>query len=246
MFQIFRKNRPRLPDLGFLKTDIHSHLIPGIDDGSQSIEDSIRFIKGMHELGFEQIITTPHVMADLYPNTPETILGGLEKVKMALKSEGINVRMAAAAEYMLDDGFEALLESQEILTIGPSTVLFEMSMISGHPGLESFVFKIRTKGYRPLLAHPERYVYLKDQPKIFTRLKDMGCLLQLNLLSLTGYYGSEVKKQAFKILENGLIDYLGTDLHHERHLARLQVLLDDKRINRVLQDYPFRNKELVV
>lgn len=240
----FRKKGPQLEDLSFLGTDFHSHFIPGIDDGAKTLEESTILIQGLKSLGYRHIITTPHVMADLYPNTRKGIQDGLNLLKKHLRDIGEDISIEAAAEYMLDDGFEELLEKDDLLTFGRNYLLFEMSMISGHPGIEEFVFKMRTKGYNPILAHPERYLYIRDRLHLLEKLKDMGCYLQLNLLSLTGYYGGEIKKLAYKLVEKGMIDFVGSDMHHERHLDRLKALLQDRKACQLLLEYPFKNQEL--
>ena len=240
----FRKKGPKLEDLSFLGTDIHSHLIPGIDDGAKDLKDSVILAKGMIELGFTHLITTPHVMSGLYPNTTADIKTGLSRLTAHFSEIGLEITIEAAAEYMLDEGFETLLEREDLLTFGKNYILFEMSMISGHPAVEDLVFKMRTKGYFPILAHPERYLYLRDRLSLLDKLKSMGCKLQLNLLSLTGYYGSNIKKFAFKLVEKGMIDFVGSDLHNEKQLTVLQGMLSDHRINQLLLSYPFKNKTL--
>ncbi len=244
MFNFFSKKKGSRTDFSFLGTDLHSHLIPGIDDGAQTLEDSLTLIKGLQDLGYNKIITTPHVMIDMYPNKRTDILQRLEELKKALSKANIHIQIEAAAEYMLDDGFDDLIDNQEFLTFGRNYVLFETSMISRHPGLEDYVFKMRTKGYTPLLAHPERYVYMKDDFSKYERLRDMGCLFQLNILSLIGYYGAASRKIAIQLLKERMVDFLGTDLHHERHLEKLQTVLDNNKVNLLLSDYEFMNGSL--
>ena len=241
MFNFFFRRKPAFDDFSFLGTDLHSHLIPGIDDGAKTIEDSIMLVKGLISLGFKRIITTPHVMIDMYPNTREDILGGLDKLRKALVAEGIEIKIDAAAEYMLDDGFDRLLEEKQILTLGDRHLLFETSMISQYPGMEEAIFKMRTKGYSPILAHPERYVYLKDDFGKYIRFKDMGCLFQVNILSLTGYYGAASRKIAGKLLKEGMVDFLATDLHHEKHLENLSEALKNRKVSSLLRDQKFSN-----
>ena len=241
MFNFFFNRKPVYTDFSFLGTDLHSHLIPGIDDGAQTIEESIQLIKGLKALGYKKIITTPHVMVDMYPNTRNDILEGLKKLRKAVAKEKIDIEIEAAAEYMLDDGFDKLVEEKEVLTLGDRYLLFETSMISSYPGLEDAIFKMRTKGYIPIMAHPERYVYMKEDFKKYIRLKDMGCLFQLNLLSLIGYYGAPSRKIAVKLLQEGMVDFMATDLHHEKHLENLAALLKNRRANHLLGDHEFSN-----
>ena len=240
---ILKKNKP-LESFAFLHTDIHSHLIPGIDDGAPDLETSVALIKGLQALGFKKLITTPHIMADLYPNTPEIIREGLADVRAALEAENIDIAIDAAAEYLMDEGFADKIQAGNLLTLGDNYVLVEMSFISPPPNLDQLLFQLQTKGYRPIMAHPERYSYYGSDLSNFERLKDRGCLLQLNLLSLSGYYGPDVRRVAVKMLQTGLFDLAGTDLHHEKHLHALQVMLQDKRLG-LLETYKWSNKRAV-
>lgn len=246
MFNFFRHKNPVLESFDFLQTDIHSHLIPGIDDGVPDVETSIARIKDLQSMGFQALITTPHIMTDLYPNTPEIICSGLATVQQALEAEGIDMPITAAAEYLLDESFAEKLNKGELLTLGDQYVLVEMSFISPPPNANELLFQLQTKGYRPILAHPERYGYLRgDQDlKQYERLKERGCLLQLNLLSLVGYYGPDVKKRAIRMIEADLFDLAGTDLHNERHAQGLRELLEDYRATKLLADHEWRNAEV--
>lgn len=204
-------------------TDIHSHILPGIDDGSPDIETSVQLVKGIYNLGIRKTIATPHIIADLYRNTPATINEALEKLKIACKKEAIEIEITAAAEYMLDDYFIKLLRSGiPLLTIYKNIVLTEQSYATPTSNLNEISFELITAGYRPIMAHPERYAFYHNNYDNYQWLKDMGFLLQVNLLSLTGYYGKPVAKAAKYILENDMADFAGTDMHHERHLAMLQ------------------------
>lgn len=242
MFNFFKK-ASLLSSYSFLHTDMHSHLIPGIDDGAPDVETSVALIKGMQAMGFQRIITTPHVMADLYPNTPEIIKAGLEKVRTALKQANIDIPIDAAAEYLMDEAFGEKINSGELLTLPGNYVLVEMSFVSPPPQLEDYLFRLQTKGYRPILAHPERYMYLKGDLGEYERLRNKGCAFQLNLLSLVGYYGKPIQKVAEKLLKNKFVDYLGTDLHHHKHLAALETALQSSKLARRLEGISFKNIE---
>ncbi|GJM33437.1 MAG: capsular polysaccharide biosynthesis protein [Saprospiraceae bacterium] len=223
---------------------MHSHLIPGIDDGAPDVETSVTLIKGLMALGFKRIITTPHIMADLYPNTPEIIQAGLEKVRTALKAEKIDIPIDAAAEYLMDEAFGEKIDSGQLLTLPGNYVLVEMSFISPPPQLNEYLFLLQTKGYKPIMAHPERYMYLGGDLGAYERLKERGCLMQLNLLSLTGYYGREIQRSAFKMTKAGLFDLAGTDLHHEGHREALEGLLKGGKANVLLGGQVWRNVEV--
>ena len=247
MFNFLKKTSPPEPrwDFSVLGIDLHSHLIPGVDDGSPDVETSVKLIRGLRELGYRRLITTPHVMTDLYPNTPEIIRDGLARVQAALAEEGVNIQISAAAEYLIDEGFRDLLESRQILPLARNFVLVEMSFLSAPPNLYEDLFRLQTKGYQPILAHPERYLFLKENFEAYERLRDHGCLFQLNLLSLVGYYGGPIRDNALQLLKKNWVEFLGTDLHHERHLELLRRSLEDKTVQRVLKEYQFRNGELV-
>ena len=208
------------PD-GFV--DIHSHLLPGIDDGAKNIETSIALITKMRSYGIKNIITTPHVLGDLYQNSSDTIKDKLREVQAALQRKNItDVTINAAAEYMMDEQFSELLEKNDILTLKDNYVLVEMSYFSAPINLYEILFEIQVKGYKPVLAHPERYSFLHNDFNHYYKLKKAGCLFQLNLLSLTEQYGKGVQKISEKILKENLYDFVGTDTHHNNHLELLK------------------------
>lgn len=201
---------------------MHSHLLPGIDDGSPTLETSLQLISGMAELGYKKLITTPHVMWDIYRNTNETIQAAYKNLKAALKKAGINVELHAAAEYYLDEHFVQMLDSNTpLLTLKNKMVLIEFSFISSPFDLKDILFKLQIKGYQPVLAHPERYLYLSSNKGFYDELKEAGCLFQVNLLSLSSHYGKGVTDLAHYLIKKNYVSLLGTDLHHERHLDAL-------------------------
>ena len=230
-------------DFSFLGADMHSHFIPGIDDGAKTIEDSLYLIRSMAEMGYKSIITTPHIMADYYKNTPQIINDGLDAVKSALKENNIEVGIRAAAEYYIDEHFIHLMETEPLLTVYQKEVLVECSMLYEPPNLIDVLFNMITAGYRPIFAHPERYLFLHNRFDRYQGLKDRGCLLQLNMLSLTGYYGRNIKLVAEDLLAKGLYDYVGTDTHHEKHAQAIKNITSSK-VYDTLKNYPFLNKRL--
>ena len=198
-------------------------MLPGIDDGSPSPEVSLQLIEGMAALGYKKLITTPHVMWDMYRNTNEIIQSAYRGLQAELKKAGIAVELQAAAEYYLDEHFIQLLDSNTpLLTLKNKMVLIEFSFISSPFDLKDTLFKLQIKGYQPVLAHPERYVYLNSNKSFYDELKDAGCLFQLNLLSLSSYYGKGVSELAHYLVKKNYVTLLGTDLHHQRHLEALQ------------------------
>lgn len=197
--------------------DIHSHLIPGIDDGAKTIEDSLGLINELNKIGFSQFITTPHVMPPVWKNNPSIIKKGEKEVQVALNKS--NLSFKAAAEYMLDYQFLDILKNEQLLTLKDNYLLVEMSYLNPPINIQEILYDIQIAGYTPILAHPERYLFLHQNFDFYTTLKKMGCLFQLNLLSVVGYYGLPVLKTAEKLLKQRMIDFVGSDLHHFKHLA---------------------------
>ena len=239
-----KKSQLPLADLSALQADMHSHLIPGIDDGAQTLEDSLELIKELHQLGYKKLITTPHIMSDRYKNTPEIILDGLKKVREAVKNEGIPIELHAAAEYYLDFDFEAKIERGELLTFGDNYVLFEVSFINPPQNLDQIVFKLQTSGYKPVLAHVERYPYWYNDEQVYQKFKDAGVLLQLNIASLTGYYSPQTKKVAERLIYNNMIDLLGTDCHNMHYIKLLKSCLTKKHLHKALASGRLLNNRL--
>lgn len=219
MFSL-RKKKLKLSE--FFPTDfvdIHSHLLPGIDDGAKDMKDSLKLIKTMRSYGIKNFITTPHVLGDVYPNSSTTILSKLSEVNKALKEEGIeDVNIRAAAEYMLDEQFVELLKNDDILTLKDNYILVEMSYFSAPLNVYEILFEIQLKGYKPILAHPERYNYYHNDIDSYYKLKTAGCLFQLNLLSLSPHYGKNIQEITKKLIKLNLYDFVGTDTHHNNHL----------------------------
>lgn len=224
MFSFFKKNiEPAgLFDFSGMAMDIHCHLLPGIDDGSPDVETSLDLLRQLMAAGISRFICTPHVIGDLYRNTPETIHNALLLLKNACEANHMEVELSAAAEYMLDDYFMELMHSKApLLTLKKNYLLTELSYATAPGNLEKFAFEMNIAGYQPLMAHPERYFYYHKNYAIYQRMKDLGFLLQVNLLSLTGYYGKAAAKAARYIITNNLHDFIGTDLHHANHLQAL-------------------------
>lgn len=247
MLKFFSRSKPApfKGELGLLGTDMHSHLLPGIDDGSPDMPTSIRLIRGMMDLGYKKLITTPHILGDMYKNTPEIILGALESVRKAVKEEGLDVEINAAAEYFLDDHVAGILKSGEpLLTISGKMVLVEFSLAYPSHGLKDILFDMQMQGYQPVIAHPERYIYLERNKEFYEELKDIGCLFQLNLLALTGHYGKSVQEMAHYLTRKEYYDLVGTDLHHYRHLEAFNSSALITALKKVLATGKIRNLEL--
>ena len=240
MFSIFKKTVSVSSDYFPIVTDIHSHILPGIDDGSPDIATSLELIEGLMKLGITQSIATPHIIGDLYRNDSETVNNALSLLKKALLEKQIDFKVSAAAEYMLDDYFlELLTLNKPLLTVKDNLLLTEFSYADKPYNVEQLLFHIITGGYQAILAHPERYGYYHNDYKQYDRLNEIGFMLQVNLLSLTGYYGKPAAKAAHYIIKNNLHSFVGTDLHHARHLSALS---DNN--NRQIFSTIFNNKKL--
>ena len=202
---------------------MHSHLLPGIDDGSPDVPMSDLLIKGLLDMGYKKLITTPHVMADIYPNTPTSIMEAHKLLKKDTQLSSVNFPIVPAAEYLLDDGFENLLQSDDpLICISGNLILVEFSFAAPPVDYKEKLFQIQLRGYQPVLAHPERYFYWMGNKPAFDELKTSGCYFAVNLLSFTGYYGKPCLDVAQYLLKKNYISFLGTDLHHLRHLEFLQ------------------------
>jgi tyrosine-protein phosphatase YwqE len=231
------KNKPKF-DLGLLGTDIHSHLIPGIDDGSQDLKMSLEMIRGLAGLGYRKLVTTPHIMADGFPNNPEIILAGLEKLRKAVAEANLTIELEAAAEYYLDEVFSENLESAELMTFGAEQkyLLFETSYISRPLSLNDMVFELLTLGYKPVMAHPERYQYhwTGDGLEEIRELRNRGILMQVNFGSFAGRQGRKAASLAREMAREGLIDFVGSDLHRPRQVETVWKALTENKVLRQL------------
>ena len=225
---------------------MHSHLIPGIDDGAPDLETSVRLVRGLMDLGYKKIITTPHINADIFGNTPAIIRTGQAELSKELERQGMDIQVSAAAEYLIDDRFVQMLENDEpLLTFQDRLVLVELSFVVPAMNLKEILFQLQLKGYQPVLAHPERYLYFGANKGWYEQLRDAGCLFQLNLLSFSGYYGPESRQLVEYLVKKKYVDLLGTDLHHDK---QLEVLGQSARIHRAVEELMLtgliRNPEL--
>jgi protein-tyrosine phosphatase len=240
MFSFFKKKDiPLKNTYESIMVDMHSHVLPGIDDGAQNLEESIILIKKMMELGIKKIIATPHVMADYYKNTAETIGGALKILKTELEKQNIDIEVEAAAEHYFDETFENRVNNHKLMTMGDNYALFEFSFISQPPNVIEVIQRMKDLGYKPILAHPERYPYLDIEQ--LRNLRDWGCTLQVNTISLTGYYGKDAKKMAESLVDNELVDFISSDMHHLRHAQAFKNALKLPYVERLLKDYPLKN-----
>ncbi len=235
MFGLFKKKRKE-PDFNFsgIGVDMHSHIIPGIDDGARTLADSLALAHRFKELGYRKLIATPHVMADYFRNTPETIQRGLDTLRAGLAEAQIDLEVDAAAEYYMDETFERKVREKRVLTIGENYVLFELSFINYPANINDMIKLMLDSGYKPILAHPERYPYFHGTVDNYYRIREQGCALQINSIALTGYYGAGPKSLAEEMIDNSLVDFIGSDMHHLKHADALKEALYLESMQKVI------------
>lgn len=241
MFSFFHAKGRTKPDFSCVAVDMHSHLIPGVDDGAQSAAESFQMIIGLQELGFSHLFTTPHSMKDMYPNSLATLENGFTKIKKDIPA---GISMDYSSEYYLDELFTENLASGAVRPLPGNRLLVEFSIISKAANTAPVLFDLRLKGYQPVLAHPERYLFLHKHPKSYTRLKDMGLEFQVNALSLVGFYGTTVRNMAENLIAEGYIDFIGTDIHKPKQLLLLRKVPATRSFQDLLKNHKLLNQSM--
>ena len=245
MFSFFKRKERSLEPITFesLGCDMHSHMIAGIDDGSPDLETSVELVKKIHSLGIKKVITTPHVMHDFYRNTPDIILGVLKDLQGELKKQSVDVEVSAAAEYYIDFDFESKVDAGEkFLTMGDNQILIETSFISAPPNFGETIFKLQLAGYKIILAHPERYGFMSFED--LKTYKTRSLSLQINLLSLLGFYGKPVRLMAEKLIDNNMVDYVGTDCHNLHQASLYSKCFTNKYWHKLVESGTLKNHTL--
>jgi tyrosine-protein phosphatase YwqE len=238
----FFNRKEAIPDL--FHTDLHSHLLPNLDDGVESFEQSAQIIFTFMELGLTKAITTPHIKSDSYRNSPETILPRLQELRQYLAHHRITFDIHAAAEYYFDEiTMDLVSKNAPLLTFGDRYLLFETNTFSEPMMLNDFIFQLKVKGYKPVLAHPERYQYLQNNLERVEDLIDRGTLMQVNSLSLSGHYSRAIQKTANQLVENQLVHFLGSDCHTPHHARLLKETFQSKNFHKAL-NLPLLNYSL--
>ena len=217
MFSFFVKNSISLLDLiPEDSVDIHCHVLPGVDDGAKNIDESKDLINSIKKIGFSKIIATPHIYPGLFDNNKKSIQKAYDKIKN--KFNFSNLQLDYACEYLIHDSLIVKARNKKLICLSENYVLIEFSYLNKNFNTYEIIYELVVNGYRPILAHPERYLFLKDKLDYLHELKKRGVLLQMNLLSLIGFYGFEVSKMANILLQNKLIDFVGTDIHNNNHI----------------------------
>ncbi len=249
MFDFLKSKKTPTDILKVLQTDMHCHLVPYIDDGSKSEEESLHCLKRLQEAGYKKVYLTPHFCFPRYPNEEDDIRRRYDElceiVEKRRAEEQLTIELAGiAGEYRIDDGFAARLQANKFLRIADKYVLIELSLHQHRMGLANIVFDLQMKGHEVILAHPERYPYYSAYSKTLSELRDAGVEFQLNFLSLTGFYGGDAQKRANEYLQKGWIDYLGSDMHNEMYADAVADACKNKNLRKVLEKYTFRNSTL--
>jgi tyrosine-protein phosphatase YwqE len=221
--------------------DIHSHLLPKVDDGVNDIKEALFLLSFFEKIGIKKMFLTPHIKGDFPKNNSAYIK---ECFNNFITNEQINIQIRLAAEYMLDEFFYNHLNANDLLTFDGKHVLIEMSYLSAPINLYEMIYDIMLNGYIPIVAHPERYTFLTK--KEYDHLKTIGCKFQLNLFSLNGYYGKETMNRSKDLIEHQHYDFVGTDTHNKRIIHKFQEFSTTKKIAEQLSLLLENNKTLFV
>lgn len=230
--------------LSILNTDMHSHLIPGIDDGSPDLDTSLECMREMYRLGFRKICLTPHFQSVKFQNDEDDVLERVEKLRSELVRNDIGIELAAGGEYLVDSGFQKRVSENKFLTINGKYLLIEFSFSQAILGLHELVFELQKLGHEVILAHPERYIYFHHHPKLPQTLKDAGVYFQANINSFSGFYGKSTQKTAYQYIKNGWIDFLGTDMHNWYYMKWLQETCHSRKFQNMLRKNTFENNKI--
>lgn len=219
MFSLFRSSQQ--PAL-FWHTDIHSHICPGIDDGSPSPAISVILVQEMSRLGFSRMVVTPHVTDETFPNTRERILHSFGILRQAVADAGLDMQLSCSAEYRIDDLLYKALQEHTILPMPGNYILIENSWFQEPFAIESLMFDLRSDhGLMPIMAHPERYGYYQHHRERLEALHSMGAAMQINLLSLAGHYGKGAQRTAEWLLQHDMVSFVGSDIHRPDHVEEI-------------------------
>lgn len=232
MFDFFKKKKE--PAQLCVSTDIHCHLVPGIDDGAKDARTAVDIIERMQQWGIKRIFASPHVAQDVFENTQEELDMALSVLKDELDSRGNDIEISRSAEYRIDDYAMTQIKSGEAKILPNGFVLVENSFMQEPWGLDNLLFDLQVKGFKPILAHPERYFYYHTNRKRYDEIHASGTYFQINLLSLAGYYGKEEKQVAEYLVGKGYADFVGSDIHRHEHVDAIDAYLTSKDYRKIL------------
>lgn len=241
MFNLFRKKIDSFGALLDLQTDIHAHLIPDVDDGAHNYDTSLSCIRHMAELGYTKICLTPHFQTYKYKNQEDDIVRRAEELRKVVAKNKIQMELIVGGEYLVDNGFKERLETNNFLKMNDQYLLIEFSFNQAILGVSELVFELQKLGHEVILAHPERYIYFHEHPEIPKTLKDQGVFFQSNINSFGGFYGKETVTASYNYVNNGWIDFLGTDIHNRFYLDALIKTCQDRKFRKMLDTHTFLN-----
>lgn len=253
MFGFFKKKKTPIPLFEVLGTDMHCHLIPGVDDGSTSIDESLKCLRMMQQAGYHKLYASPHFNPPRYANVEEDISSRFEELKAAVAADPeLNIELlGVGGEYRIDDRFLARLNSRPLLTVGgkdpqgskDNYLLVELSLHQQMFGIDEIIFDAQSKGYEVILAHPERYPYLVGNSKLLEQLKGRGVLFQVNVLSIAGFYGQPAFEKSMELVQKGWVELLGTDMHNPIYANALLEATLNRNVQKVLEKHTFMNSK---
>lgn len=244
-FNLFKKSTDARPIFAAVGTDMHCHLIPQVDDGSKCTEESIECLRTLQAVGYKRVFVTPHFCVPRFPNQEEDIVRRYEQLLQDAAEAGITIEIAGiSGEYRVDSGFQERLDHPRFLLLAGKYVLIEFSLHQQMMGADEYIFELQTRGYDVILAHPERYPYLNIDGKRMEQLLNQGVYMQVNVLSLGGFYGEEAKRRAFTMLDRKWISFLGSDTHNNLYCQALREVSRSRRVARLLEKYEFMNNTL--
>ncbi len=241
---IFTKGEgSQLPDMSAVAIDMHSHLIPGIDDGVKTIDESLGLIRQYAAMGYKKLIITPHIN-ERFPNSNKQVLDGFATLKEAVAKENIAIELNTAAEYLIEEEFEKRMKDASLLTFSDNFLLIECSYFIPYPALSRVIYDLQCEGYNLILAHAERYSYWHEKIYEYEKLKDRGVYFQMNFSSLTGHYSTAVRNMARKLIDHGWIDFVGSDVHNQKYFDLFQKGIMDSHAAKLLASGKIKNASL--
>lgn len=228
MFNIFHRKKEN--NQLFYNTDVHCHILPGVDHGSQDVEQSIEMLRAERDMGITRVILTSHVTAETFENTPDTLRPAFEILKQAVaETEDIShMKLYLSAEYRMDEFWDKQYSLGNQIAMPGNYILMENSFHQELLGLDELLFDLKVKGYKPILAHPERYIYYAQRKQRLEQLHNTGTKFQVNLLSLAGYFGQHCRETALWLVKHGMVDMLGSDMHGMEHVKVIQDYINSK------------------
>ena len=230
MFNFFKKKKNNKL---FYNTDVHCHILPGVDHGATDIQNGLQLMKAEMEIGINRFIFTPHVTKSTFENNPDTILPAFEVFKQAIKDNGIDAEVAVSAEYRIDELSLDQIQNKQHIAMPNDHILLENAYLQERLDLDEIIFDVQVKNLTPILAHPERFKYYAINKQRFVQLHNAGALFQVNIMSFTGYFGETAKQSAKWLLDHDLIDLLGSDIHNMEHVEVIRNFLNTKEYERI-------------